>query len=441
MSKYRVLIRCIFFILFAFVANGFYLMKSNIWLIPIAAIIFLGVNILAGFLDTTIKKLRLKVCNHGVECLSIFYLSLIISIIYHIVIIFILPWNWLSYLCSALICTMVHTILFWNGIISVYCTSVQLGIKARIIGAVCGPIPIAHLFALGYIIKVTSREVFEETKKDILNREREHLHICKTKYPIFLVHGVFFRDSKKLNYWGRVPNELIRNGATLFYGEHQSALSVEESALELAKKIREIIDEYGYEKINIIAHSKGGLDCKYAISKLGVAPYVASFTTISTPHRGCGFAEYILEKSSEKMKKRVAGTYNAAAQKLGDKSPDFIAAVSDLTESACARYDLECKIPDTIYCQSYGSVLGHAIHGKFPLNFSYPMVKHFDGANDGLVSVQSFSFGEEFTLLSNKGKRGISHADMIDLNRENIQGFDVREFYVQLVNKLREKGF
>ena len=171
-----------------------------------------------------------------------------------------------------------------------------------------------------------------------------------------------------------------------------------------------------------------------------MAPYVASFTTISTPHGGCGFAEYILEKSSEKMKKRVAGTYNAAAQKLGDKSPDFIAAVSDLTESACARYDLECKIPDTIYCQSYGSVLGHAIHGKFPLNFSYPMVKYFDGANDGLVSAQSFSFGDSFTLLTAQGKRGISHADMIDLNRENIQGFDVREFYVQVVAKLKERG-
>ncbi len=240
MSKYRVLIRCIFIMLFTFVANSFYLIKSNIWLIPIAAILFLVVNMLAGFLDTTIKKIRLKVCNHGVECLSIFYLSLIISIIYHIVIIFILPWNWLSYLCSALICTIAHTILFWNGIISVYCTSVQLGIKPRIIGAVCGPIPVAHLFALGYIIKVTSREVFEETKKDILNREREHLQICKTKYPIFLVHGVFFRDSKKLNYWGRVPNELIRNGATLFYGEHQSALSVEESALELAQKSKKL---------------------------------------------------------------------------------------------------------------------------------------------------------------------------------------------------------
>ena len=32
------------------------------------------------------------------------------------------------------------------------------------------------------------------------------------------------------------------------------------------------------------------------------------------------------------------------------------------------------------------------------------------------------------------------HGDVIDLNREDIPGFDVREFYVQLVAKLKEKG-
>ena len=40
-----------------------------------------------------------------------------------------------------------------------------------------------------------------------------------------------------------------------------------------------------------------------------------------------------------------------------------------------------------------------------------------------------------------KGKRGVSHGDMIDLNRENIPGFDVREFYVNLVAELKQKGF
>ena len=68
------------------------------------------------------------------------------------------------------------------------------------------------------------------------------------------------------------------------------------------------------------------------------------------------------------------------------------------------------------------------------------MVKYFDGPNDGLASEYAFKFGEDYTLLTPKGLRGISHGDMIDLNRENIKGFDVREFYVQLVNGLKEKG-
>ena len=54
----------------------------------------------------------------------------------------------------------------------------------------------------------------------------------------------------------------------------------------------------------------------------------------------------------------------------------------------------------------------------------------------------SFKWGSSFEMLRNSNpKRGISHGDVIDLNRENIKGFDVREFYVQLVSGLREMGF
>jgi len=120
MSKYRVLIRILLIAIFSFVANSFYLMKSNIWLIPVVILLFFFVNTFSGFLDITIKRWRLKICNHGVECLSVFYMSLIISMIYHIIIIFALPWDWLSYLLSVLVCTLTHTILFWDGIICVY---------------------------------------------------------------------------------------------------------------------------------------------------------------------------------------------------------------------------------------------------------------------------------------------------------------------------------
>lgn len=91
-------------------------------------------------------------------------------------------------------------------------------------------------------------------------------------------------------------------------------------------------------------------------------------------------------------------------------------------------------------CCSVGSVLPKASGGQFPLNFSYHLVKYFDGANDGLVSEDSFTWGEQYTLLSPKGTRGISHGDMIDLNRQNIPDFDVREFYVELVRDLKNRG-
>ena len=63
---------------------------------------------------------------------------------------------------------------------------------------------------------------------------RAESEICKTKYPILLVHGVFFRDFRYVNYWGRIPKELQRNGATVYYGQQQSAAAVEDSGRELA---------------------------------------------------------------------------------------------------------------------------------------------------------------------------------------------------------------
>ena len=104
------------------------------------------------------------------------------------------------------------------------------------------------------------------------------------------------------------------------------------------------------------------------------------------------------------------------------------------------KRDRELGVPDNIFCQSVGSKLNKATGGKFPLNFTYNLVKYFDGPNDGLVSEKSFSWGEKYKFLTINGNRGISHGDMIDLNRENIEGFDVREFYVDLVAQLKNMG-
>ena len=121
-------------------------------------------------------------------------------------------------------------------------------------------------------------------------------------------------------------------------------------------------------------------------------------------------------------------------------NPNFLAAVYDLTSSKCIERNKTLLDDERVYYQSVGSILNHAKTGRFPLNLTYNFVKKHDGNNDGLVGVDSFEWGSNFKLLTVTGDRGISHADIIDLNRENIDEFDVREFYVELVSDLKNKG-
>lgn len=416
-------------------------MKNNIYFLFFAIPVFAFINLFAGIFCIKVKSVRLKICYHGAVMLSFFVPSVIISVIYHIVIAIVtIPSDYMIFIWSAVVCICVQSVLFWNGIICVYLTSYQMGIKQRVIGALCGMIPIVNLIVLRKIIKTVLLEVEIECEKEQVNIAREANQLCKTRYPLLLVHGVFFRDNKFFNYWGRIPKELIRNGAVIFYGNHQSAASIADSATELAERIKQIVEETGCEKLNIIAHSKGGLDCRYALDKLNVSQYVASLTTVNTPHRGCLFADFLLKKIDDDFKNKVAETYNKTLKKLGDKNPDFLAAVNNLTDEFCQKFDDETPLPDGVYCQSIGSVMKKGSSGSFPLNFTYHLAKFFDGENDGLVSEQSFKWSENYTLVTNEQKMGISHADIIDLSRENIDGFDAREFYVKIVNALKKRG-
>ena len=430
-------------LLLCFLPNSYLLIDRTgaLFLIPLFVVSFLAANVVTLLPCRRFPSSRLRVCDHGARCLKLFLASVTVSALYHTVLIASpIPVGWTTVLWSALVCILTESVLFWNGMLCVYLASVQLGVRHRAVGFLCGCVPILHLFVLVRIIRTVSEEVAFETacaKRDDGRREDE---ICHTRYPILLVHGVFFRDRRFPNYWGRIPASLIKNGAALYYGNHQSASSVKDSAEELAVRIREIAEQTGCEKLNVIAHSKGGLDVRYAIARCGAAPYIASLTTINTPHRGCEFADYLLEKIPRSVQEKVSTAYNGTMKKLGDASPDFMAAVRDLTAQACAERDRELSAPEGILCQSVGSRLDHAAGGKFPLNFSYLLVRHFDGPNDGLVAEASFRWGEAYTFLTVKGKRGISHGDMIDLNRENIPDFDVREFYVQLVRDLKVRG-
>lgn len=436
---------CILYSLVIFIASNFFVIQKMTILYWIFLPLYVFVNIFPTFALPHTRRLR--TCARGNALLVEFLGSAVLSVL-----LFILSFTRLLtvenmfqnpklWLLNTLFAILLEAVVFWNGMLRIFFSSEQLGIKTRVIAVICGMIPVVHLFVLGKMIRLVSDEVTLENQKIITDEKRRAQQICATKYPILMVHGVFFRDFRYFNYWGRIPKALEANGARIYYGEHQSAAAVETSGHEIAARILAVVAETGCDKVNIIAHSKGGLDCRCALSLPGIAEHVATLTTVSTPHRGCEFADYLLTKIPQAEQNAVAKTYNAALSKLGDPNPDFLAAVRNLTASFCRDFnETYPDVPGVLY-QSVGSRLNRAGGGRFPLNFTYHLAKTFDGANDGLVGEQSFPWGTSFQMLTVKGTRGISHGDMIDLNRENIPEFDVREFYVQLVAKLKQSGY
>ena len=426
-----------------FILSNFYIFNKtyNLKIPVIITILFvIFISIFPSLCNKKLENKKLSRIRNGYRLLIMFLINILLDTILYIFGIInhielkVLLLNLISLI-------LILNVIFWCGISRVYLSSKQLGVRYRLVGLILGLVPIAHIVMLIKIIKVCRYEVYFENEKIKLNSSRKDKEICKTKYPLLLVHGIFFRDFEKLNYWGRIPDELIRNGATIYYGNHSSSLSVKDSAEELADRIKQIVKETKCKKVNVIAHSKGGLDTRYAIANLGMDKYIASLTMINTPNHGCIFADYLLNKAPVGLKEKVANGYNFTLKKLGDKEPDFIAGVTDLTTTEVEKLNKKMKSNKNVYYQAYGSVLKKATSGRFPLNLTNNFVGHFDGKNDGLVGIDSFPLDDNFTLIETPYNRGISHGDVIDLNRENIKGYDVREFYVQLVKELKEKGF
>lgn len=332
-----------------------------------------------------------------------------------------------------------YFILFFNGVCRILCTSKRLNILRRVFILCTLWIPIVNICVLLYACRIVKEEYEHEEFKIVRAQTRIDSQICATKYPIVLVHGIGFRDLKYLNYWRRIPKELIKNGATIYYGHQEAWGTIEENAEAIKEKIKSIIHDTNCDKVNIIAHSKGGLDSRYMISKLCMENYVASLTTISTPHRGTKLMDF-LSCMPKKIYERLTKIINKTFTKIGDKNPDSYKASMQLTTEFAKKFNEEIKDMPQVYYQSYTSVLKNILSDSL-LFIPYCIMKKLEGENDGLVAVESAKWGLFKGVLKNKYRRGISHADMIDLKIEDYKGFDIIEKYIEIVSELKEIGF
>jgi triacylglycerol lipase len=343
------------------------------------------------------------------------------------------------FVINIIVTVLFIVLLYFNGMLRILFTSRRLNIIKKVVIASTMYIPFVNIFEILYLSSNAKSEYEHECYKVASSNMRIDSLVCKTKYPLVLIHGVGFKDFKYINYWGRIPKELIKNGATIYYGNQEAWGTIEYNAQDIKNKIFEVVKETGCKKVNIIAHSKGGLDSRYMISKLDMADYVASITMISTPHRGTKLIDIIYKMPKGLLKLIGLGFYKYFKM-IGDKNPDFFAATRQLSIDYCREFNETVKDAPQVYYQSYTSKMNN-LFSDYILTIPYIILKLADGENDGLVSIESSMWGNFRGVLKNRYNRGISHGDIIDLRKNEYKGFDVREQYVRIVEDLKNKGF
>ena len=270
-----------------------------------------------------------------------------------------------------------------------------------------------------------------------------------TKYPLLLVHGMGFRDRKHYCYWGRTAKLLKRHGARVFFGGQDSSGSVESNARCVNGALFDALERSGAEKVNIIAHSKGGLEARYLITRLGCADKVASLTTLATPHHGSVTVDRLMGLVPQGFIKAGCKPIDLWFRLLGDRHPDTYAAICAFRTADAERFNKETPDMTGIFYQSYGFVMKSAFSDML-MWFSNLAVGYFEGANDGLLPPRAVKWTNYRGTYTGIEKRGISHFDETDFRRRRLSDRyrgkpneigDIPEFYLEIVKRLKKSGF
>jgi len=290
------------------------------------------------------------------------------------------------------------------------------------------------------------------------------------KYPLVLAHG--FNGSPD-NEWGVNPRiiEALRNdGHEVYVARVSPFQSVEIRGAELADEIDQALAESGADKVNIIAHSMGGLDSRFAISALGYDDRVASLVTISTPHRGSyvadaalglipGFADTIIDA--------LAGCFarTFTTEELANNT-SLRAAFGSLSESAAVDFNRDHPDIDGVYYQSWAGLSNVARVGldrdleacqqdggelylsdgerdfmDLRLVLGAGIVAHGTKLlpNDGMATVESARWGDFKGCVPADHYDEIGQVDDESVNRST--GFDAAAFYRTIAYDLAARGF
>ena len=256
------------------------------------------------------------------------------------------------------------------------------------------------------------------------------------KYPVVFVHGVHAHDrTSKVKFWGRIPEILSGMGLKIFLGNTDAWGDYESNALTLKKTIENVLLETQKERVNIISHSKGGIDSRYLIWKYDFGDKIASLTTICTPHHGSEIADLLYNQkiTHTRFTKKVLAIFGKL---YGDNNPNLYNVNYQLTTAKMKEFNEKVIADDRVFYQSLYVTMNNAFDDVV-FSHTYLYLKKVRGKSDGVVSEYSTKWGKNIAKIEG----GISHAEILDVKQKKISGINIPDIYVKIVNELSSDGF
>jgi triacylglycerol lipase len=187
---------------------------------------------------------------------------------------------------------------------------------------------------------------------------------------IVLVHG--YLCLSRTYYWhGLLPvrRELTAAGCPVIAGRLPRTGPVAARAHHLAR----LIARLPYRRLVLVGHSMGGLDARYAASRLDPERRISHVVTVGTPHRGTAIADRAIRDT----------VWLSRLLRFVDRG-----ALRDLTLEGAHHLDSAMPDrPDVEYVALAGAITMDRLAGT--LRRFGEQIGRDDGPNDGLVAVRS----------------------------------------------------
>jgi triacylglycerol lipase len=250
---------------------------------------------------------------------------------------------------------------------------------------------------------------------------------CVPRHPVVFCHGMLAMTMLRMqipedcNYFTHLRPFLRERGIEALYPNVEPTGGV----AARAEQLRDLIRHWTDEPVNLIAHSMGGLDARYLISRLGKAAQVASLTTIAAPHHGTTVADWFCLNYRQRVPLLLT------LEAFGINVDGF----RDCRTDACR--DFNERTPDAPGVRYFSYTAAVPSSRVSPLlRRAWNILTPAEGANDGLVSVRSAVWGEVLGTLS------VDHfAQTPDgLFVRPGENFDALHFYSRLIEELAHRG-